>query len=86
MMTDPARASARNDGRPPRRRAPTTILLAFVFGRSTRQRMEGLAASVPLAVAGFGAFVVAAFDGWGVLQTAAPTVGCCTQRYSYLVR
>jgi hypothetical protein len=62
------------------------ILLAFVFGRSTRQRMEGLAASVPLAVAGFGAFVVAGFGGWGVLQAAAPTVGCCTQRYSYLVR
>jgi hypothetical protein len=37
------------------------ILLAFVFGRSTRQRMEGLAASVPLAVAGFGAFVLAGF-------------------------
>jgi hypothetical protein len=39
------------------------ILLAPLLGRSTRQRLEGLAASVPLAMVGFGALVVAGFGG-----------------------
>jgi hypothetical protein len=39
------------------------ILLVLLLGRSTRQRLEAFAASVPLAVAGFGALVVAGFGG-----------------------
>ena len=37
------------------------ILMALPLGRSAWERLGGLAASVPLALAGFGAFVVAGF-------------------------
>ena len=37
------------------------ILLALLLGRSTRDRLGGLAASLPLAAVGFGALVVAGF-------------------------
>jgi predicted nucleic acid-binding protein len=37
------------------------ILLAFLLGRSSRERLASLAASLPLAVAGFGALVLAGF-------------------------
>lgn len=39
------------------------ILLALVIGRSARQRLEGLAVSVPLALVAFGGFVAAGFGG-----------------------
>jgi hypothetical protein len=39
------------------------ILLPLLLGRSTRQRLEGMAASLPLATVGFGALVVAGFGG-----------------------
>jgi hypothetical protein len=39
------------------------ILLALLLGRSTRQRLECLAASLPLAIVGFGALVLAGFGG-----------------------
>jgi hypothetical protein len=39
------------------------VVLALVVGRSTRQRLEGLAASVPLALVGFSGFVLAGFGG-----------------------
>lgn len=39
------------------------ILLLLLVGRSTRQCLEGLAASLPLAAMGFGAFVLAGFGG-----------------------
>jgi hypothetical protein len=39
------------------------ILLPLIVGHGIRQRLEGLAASVPLAVAGLGAFILAGFGG-----------------------
>jgi hypothetical protein len=39
------------------------ILLALVVGRSARQRLENLAASMPLALIGLGGFVLAGFGG-----------------------
>jgi len=39
------------------------VLSPLIVGRGIRQRLEGLAASVPLAVAGLGAFIVAGFGG-----------------------
>ena len=39
------------------------VLLPLVIGWTARQRLEGLAASVPLAVIGFGGFVLAGFGG-----------------------
>ena len=41
--------------------AALAILLVLVLGRSTRQRLECLAASAPLALVGFGGFVLAGF-------------------------
>jgi hypothetical protein len=37
--------------------------LPLIVGHGIRQRLEGLAASVPLAVAGLGAFILAGFGG-----------------------
>ena len=37
------------------------IVLILLLGRSTRERLESLAASLPLAVVGFGALVMACF-------------------------
>ena len=39
------------------------IVLTLLLGRDTRQRLGGLAAGLPLAAIGFGAFVVAGFGG-----------------------
>lgn len=39
------------------------ILLVLLLGRGTRQRLQGLAASLPLAALGFGAFIAASFGG-----------------------
>jgi Family of unknown function (DUF6518) len=39
------------------------VLLPIVIGRTARQRLEGLALSVPLALLGFGGFVLAGFGG-----------------------
>ena len=39
------------------------IVLALALGRGARQRLEGLAASLPLAALGFGALVAAGFGG-----------------------
>jgi hypothetical protein len=39
------------------------VVLTLVVGRSTRQRLQGLAASVPLALIGLGGFVLAGFGG-----------------------
>lgn len=39
------------------------ILLVLFLGRGARQRLEALAASLPLAVVDFGALVVAGFGG-----------------------
>jgi hypothetical protein len=39
------------------------VVLVLLFARGTRQRLEGLAISVPLAAAGFGGFVLAGFGG-----------------------
>lgn len=41
--------------------AALAVVLALVVGRNTRQRLEGVAASVPLALVGFGGFVLAGF-------------------------
>jgi hypothetical protein len=41
--------------------AALAILLALVVARSARQRLGGLAASVPLALVGFGGFVLVGF-------------------------
>ena len=42
---------------------PLGVGLVLVTGRSTRQRLDSLAASVPLALVGFGGLVLAGFGG-----------------------
>jgi hypothetical protein len=39
------------------------VLLTLAVGRTLRQRLEGLAASVPLALVGLGGFILAGFGG-----------------------
>jgi hypothetical protein len=43
--------------------AVLAVLASLVTGRTMRQRFEGLAASVPLALVGFGGLVLAGFGG-----------------------